>query len=179
MGLPTGSPTMTTMRSDLRIIPIANGPDATIDEEDWTWAKDHSFWVNVRGYVMYSVWLREEKRIWSRSLHAHVMGAPPPGLITDHINGDRADNRRANLRFTNQHVNGINRHKLNRNNRSGVRGVSWQPPGGRRVTGRWQAKITSDGVTKWLGSFTTMEQAVEVRKAAELEFYGELCPVPV
>lgn len=38
-------------------------------------------------------------------MHHAVLGKPPTGLVTDHINRDRLDNRRANLRFVTQKVN--------------------------------------------------------------------------
>lgn len=34
-----------------------------------------------------------------KKLHHNIVGKPPKGLVTDHINRDRLDNRRENLRF--------------------------------------------------------------------------------
>ena len=58
----------------------------------------------------------------------------PAGLTVDHINGDRLDNRRQNLRVCTQGQNNCNR--LERvDNTSGFRGVS------QRKDGRYQAYI--------------------------------------
>lgn len=54
------------------------------------------------------------------------------------------------------------------NNTSGHRGVTFN-----KSAGKWQAKIsTGDGV-KHLGYYATIEDAIEVRKAAEVEFWGQ------
>lgn len=81
----------------------------------------------------------------------------------DHINGNRADNRFANLRACTHAQNIMNR-KLG-NNTSGVRGV--RPHGS-----SWEARIALDGVTHQLGSFRSLEEAAEARRAAELRLFG-------
>jgi hypothetical protein len=67
--------------------------------------------------------LELEKHNWSRSgdgypltyingklvkLHHMVVGKPPAGMVTDHINRDKFDNRQANLRFVTQRENMCN-----------------------------------------------------------------------
>lgn len=56
----------------------------------------------------------------------YMTGEMPKGLV-DHINGCRSDNRWSNLRLA---VNGINQQNLRspqRNNRTGLLGVSYEP----------------------------------------------------
>ena len=45
---------------------------------------------------------------------------PPPGMVVDHINGERFDNRRENLRITNHRQNGLNRKTRNSSGFAGV-----------------------------------------------------------
>lgn len=52
-------------------------------------------------------------------------------------------------------------------NTSGVAGVTWI-----ERDGVWSARISHKGVRKFLGNFTTKEEAIEVRRKAELEIYG-------
>ncbi len=53
------------------------------------------------------------------SLSRFIM-KPPLGMVVDHINGDRFDNRRENLRITNHRQNGLNRKTRNSSGFAGV-----------------------------------------------------------
>ncbi len=86
-----------------------------------------------------------------------------PSDQVDHINGDRLDNRIENLRQVDRFENAKNQ-KLHVSNKSGRVGVSWVA---RRS--KWAAQIRSNGVQYNLGTFSTFEEAVEARAAAELK----------
>ena len=77
----------------------------------------------------------------------------------DHINGDPADNRIENLRLVSHQENGRNMGA--RKSKSGTPGVDWRP-----MTGKWRARICSDGRSHHLGNFTTKEGAIEARQKA-------------
>lgn len=55
-------------------------------------------------------------------LHRELVNAPDEYLV-DHINGNTLDNRKSNLRVTDQIVNQLNRKSANRNSKTGVKGV--------------------------------------------------------
>jgi len=85
----------------------------------------------------------------------------------DHINGDRSDNRIANLRKVTKSDNQRNAGKRV-NNTSGVHGVNWKPrynsiPG----DGRWVARIWNGPRHIYLGQFRSLREAEIARKAAE------------
>ena len=86
------------------------------------------------------------------------------GLEVDHINHIRDDNRLVNIRFVTRTVNSRNLSR-NSNNTSGVMGVYYDK--GRR---KYKAQIRVDGVNINLGRFVTLEEAAEVRKAAEIKY---------
>jgi len=88
---------------------------------------------------------------------------PSKGLVIDHINGDPFDNRIDNLRLVTHKENAMNT-KLASNNKSGISGVSLH------VGGKWQSKITSNGKGYYLGLFSNFDDAVKVRKAAEIKY---------
>lgn len=86
-------------------------------------------------------------------------GTWPEGDI-DHINGDPADNRIANLRDVPHSVNQRNLRRA-KNSSTGVTGVYVHTE-----TRRFVARIKIGGVTRTLGSFKTLEEAAQARAEA-------------
>lgn len=82
----------------------------------------------------------------------------------DHENHNRLDNRLKNLRNVDDTGNLRNRSKF-KNNTSGVMGISF-------IASRqkWQASICSEGKNINLGRYNTKEEAISVRKQAELGY---------
>jgi hypothetical protein len=95
----------------------------------------------------------------------YVHGQWPDGLL-DHANGDRADNRIANLRPATVSQNKANS-KLRSDNKSGFKGVYASELGG------WRAEIRCDGKLHYLGRFGTPELAHAAYVAAARRFFGE------
>lgn len=81
----------------------------------------------------------------------------------DHINGDRADNRLANLRSANRQENMRNM-RLGTRNKSGSLGVSWDAS-----RNKWRATITDGGKHITIGRFDDKMAAVDARKRSEAE----------
>jgi len=82
----------------------------------------------------------------------------------DHINHERSDNRMENLRLVSMQCNMQNA-SLSKASTSGFTGVHL-----RKDTSKWCAHITLDGKFKSLGSFGSKEEAVLVRKTANLKY---------
>jgi hypothetical protein len=99
-------------------------------------------------------------------MHDFIM-KPRPGYEIDHINGNTLDNRRCNLGEVTKSQSALNR-KVRRDNTSGVSGVQLN-----KKTKKWMSFISIDGVSEYLGSFPTFEEAVEVRRVAQSKHYGE------
>lgn len=94
-----------------------------------------------------------------------VMDAPK-GTTVDHINGDRLDNKKSNLRLCNQAQNMKNR-KPNKSGMSAYKGVILLP------NGRYRAKINSDGKRYELGVYDNEHDAVIAYNAAAKVLHGE------
>jgi hypothetical protein len=88
-------------------------------------------------------------------------------LEVDHINGDKLDNRRANLRVATKTQQRQNQ-RVTRRNTSGFKGVS-------RIssTGRWRARIKVSGRQMPCGVYATAESAALAYDAAAREYFGE------
>lgn len=93
-------------------------------------------------------------------LHRRVLSALP-GELVDHINHDKLDCRRKNLRIADDASSVRNRKKLRRGN-----GPASQYIGVHRNGRKWIARITIDGVRKSLGNF---DNDVEAAKAYDAE----------
>lgn len=81
----------------------------------------------------------------------YVCGNWPSGVI-DHINGNKVDNRIANLRDVDSCINQQNRRSANKSNTLGVLGVC-------KDKNSYVAAISIDGISKRLGSFKTADDA--------------------
>jgi hypothetical protein len=138
-------------------VELANGVATVIDSTDARLVAGLKWHLVAKRYVGTKIKGREVY------LHRFLMNATP-GLEVDHINGDTLDNRRANLRVVTHRTNIANRTRLNRNNTSGVTGVSWD-----RSVGKWMAHITINRRRKTLGVYLRKEDAIEARRLAEVE----------
>lgn len=93
----------------------------------------------------------------------YVFGCFPKQQI-DHINHVRDDNRLSNLRLADDKTNSKNMSKP-RNNTSGCMGVGWDT-----YTDKWLAYIGIDGKHINLGRFDNIDDAIKVRKQAEIDY---------
>lgn len=106
----------------------------------------------LRGNLLGEPWLAHRTVWW-------LITAEWPWVV-DHINGNKADNRIANLRNGPPKLNARNR-PLHKKNTSGVSGVWYNAR-----TSKWQTTISGD----FLGNFDTLEEAAVARKAAETQY---------
>lgn len=88
-----------------------------------------------------------------------------PSSDLDHINRVRTDNRIENLRLATRALNAQNRGRHS-NNKSGFTGVV------EHRGGKFQAQIKANGRYKYLGLFTTAEEANDAYQKAKTELHG-------
>ena len=133
---------------------------ALIDIEDVDKVKIYKWSLNGRGYVMCRI---NGKRI---SLHRFIMNCPE-NMVVDHINHNKLDNRKCNLRICTQSQNTMNKRKQS-NNTSEYTGVYWY-----KARSKWRVYITVNGKRIDLGYYDNLEEAIKVRKQAEKKYFGE------
>lgn len=128
--------------------------DFLYDAIDEDRIRAHTWWVNPHGYAY------TDLRVGSTSkdrilLHRFILElGDAPEIIVDHLNGDTADNRRANLRPGDSQANAVNRARRNGKGSSQYRGVSWD-----RSRQRWAAHVGLNYKLHHLGRFTSEEAA--------------------
>lgn len=129
-----------------------------IDLEDIDKVKQYKWNLNAREYVY-----TDSTNIL---LHRLIMNCPDDKVV-DHINHNKLDNRKSNLRICTQQQNSKNRSICSKNT-SGITGVWWYKP-----CGKWCAQITYNKKRIHLGLFDTLEEATQARKQAEIDLFGE------
>lgn len=138
--------------------------EALVDEDDASLAS-YSWCRHSEGYVYRMA--RDGDRRQPVLLHREVCGLTVgDGLQADHKNGDKLDNRRANLRAVTNAQNAQNRRPggnllyAGKPTSSRFRGVYWNAS-----RGKWYAGIVVAGTSRYLGSYVTEDEAG--RAAAE------------
>lgn len=130
-----------------------------IDLEDVDKCKNLKWHMHV-GYVANS-----KMKIF---LHRFIIECPDD-MIVDHINRDKLDNRKCNLRICTSKENNRNM-PIRKNTTQSIRGVY------KSSKNSWVARIKVNGKDIYLGSFKSEEEAINARQKAEIEYFGEFAP---
>ena len=120
--------------------------------------------INAHGYSMVSV--------DGRNYRAHqivwlLMTGEWPSTDIDHIDGDRTNNKWANLRPASRGQNLANATRLRPDNKSGIKGVSFD-----KARGKWKAQFGAYP-NHYCGRFDTKEEAAAAYLLAAQSRYGE------
>ena len=98
-------------------------------------------------------------------IHRDIL-KPNKNQEVDHIDGNRLNNQRSNLRFATSSQNKINR-GARKDNQSGYKGVSWH-----KQRDKWTARIMANGKYQHLGLFENILDAVTAYNEAALKYQG-------
>lgn len=141
---------------------------AIVSDEDFERVSQFNWTLNVDGYVLRFQCEKIGNCKYKKhgiKLHRFVLDAPPDKIV-DHINKNKLDCRRENLRLCGYSGNGANR-KPNKNNKgSEFKGVQLKG-------NRWQAAIKKNGKWIYIGSFGSEGEAAHAYNNKAIELFGE------
>ena len=144
----------------VRRIPLSNGQFVLVDAADYEWLSQYNWHLCGGGYAARC---EKSKRIL---MHRQIM-QPPDGMLVDHIDGNKANNCRSNLRLCTRPENQRNARK--------ERGCASQYKGVFRDKrcNKWFAKYRDRGKYHGLGYFDLEVDAARAYDYAAVLHYGE------
>lgn len=155
----------------MKYIPLTKGKFAIVDDEDFDRLSSRS-WQYSNGYANLKRYLGivdgKQSQI-KEYMHRIILGDVGDNHV-DHINGDRLDNRKENLRLCTHAENCRNSKKRN-NKSSKYKGVSRSLK--RNLSKPWTAQITINGGNRFLGRYAEEIEAAAAYNEAARKLFGE------
>lgn len=148
----------------MKTIKLTQGKETVVDDEDWLWASRFNWYYSKSGYA-----LRKSSRAIGHKniyLHKEIM-CVLDSVEVDHINGDKLDNQKQNLRKC-THAENMRNSKMRVNNTSGYKGVV-------RIgkNGLWRAQINIDGKCVFIMNSYDPKECAEAYDKAAKEYHGK------
>ncbi len=151
----------------LGYIRMASGEVAIFDPEDFEVVSKQSNWCLMgAGYPSFTRYHEGGGGVERETVRLHDLLLPGVPFV-DHLNGDKLDNRRRNLRPCSTAENNANR-ASKAGDSSRFKGVTWD-----KSRDKWMAAIAAHGQSKTLGRFDNEEDAARAYDAAAKVAYGE------
>lgn len=141
------------------IITTAAGQTITADAEDYEKISKYSWAISKTGYAVARINKRTVK------MHRYILDCTTDDVV-DHINNNRLDNRKNNLRICSRADNCKN-HSGWKTTKSGHVGITSTP------YGKFNASITVNRNRIHVGNYDTIKEAVAARQEAESRYCGE------
>jgi len=131
------------------------------DIENYNLIKDYCWYTDKDGYL-----ITKDSDGYLIRMHRLVMNCPDD-MEVDHIYHNLYDNRKEFLRIVNRPQNSMNKDKPS-NNTSGIKGVWWD-----KRRNKWTAEIKIYKKKKYLGAFNNINDAINAREKAEIQYQKE------
>lgn len=158
------------MLPNTKLIRLVNGGNAIVDADDYEELAQHRWFKSSAGYAHRQGWTPDRTAHWTVWLH-RVVNKTPDDKFTDHINGNKLDDRKCNLRTVDKSRNSTNRPKIRRKVLSSkFKGVSYHPS-----TQLWRARIRDRDYERTTYHATELQAALDYNRMAAERFGLNAC----
>lgn len=150
----------------VKVIKLNQGKEALVDDEDFDLLSQWNWGYNANGGHYASRTDRSGERQTTVLMHRFIIGAKR-GEIVDHINRNRLDNRRSNLRLCSAGENARNAKKRKDGITSKYKGVHFT-----KRNGKFAAYVQVDRDRKFLGYYVNEEDAAYYYNEHAKKYHG-------
>ena len=154
----------------MKKIKLHNGEHTLIDDSDYKLVSKFNWYKQSAGYV--ATCSRTTSKTKPVILMHRLINNTPDGLFTDHINRNKLDNRRSNLRTVTRSQNKANSPSYNKKKSSKFKGVYYEvhKNGDYKY---WVASIQKEGKQTRIGIFKNELSAAKAYNKKAKELFGE------
>lgn len=140
----------------MKTIKLTQNKTVKVDDSDYQWLNQYKWYFHVQGYAV------RKSKGKAILMHRLIMNTPE-GMDTDHINRDKLDNRRENLRVC-THAENMRNRNIHRPYKPRTPGSSAGRISFSTLRGVWEVKVQRNGIRKYYGSYKKKEDAETVVK---------------
>lgn len=144
----------------MKKINLTQGKFALVDNEDFEYLNQFKWKFDATtGYSCRTLYPKGKEY-----MH-RIINKTPRNMQTDHINRNKLDNRRENLRTVTAKLN-VRNTGLFKTNKTGHKGIwFWE------TREKWQVYIWNNNKKVYLGIFNTLSEAIIARKDGERKYW--------
>lgn len=152
----------------MKEIKLTQSKVTLVDDEDFKRLNRYKWcaWFDRRNYYAARNVYTGKKHIAVR-MHREIINAPK-NMQVDHIDGNTLNNCRLNLRLCTNQQNAFNRIHAQKNNKLGIKGVSWH-----KRNKKFQSRIKVNGKEICLGYYNIIGDADSAYRKAEIKYFGD------